>query len=361
MKILIIHATAGAGHSKAAEAIFNGIKKHTTHDVRCVDTLDYTSPFYKALYKKTYTILISHFSLLWAFFFWVADIPFLLPVIQALRRFFNGLSARALEKFLENEKFDYIFTTHFFSNEVVSSLKEKNKISAKLICVITDFDVHSIWLAKNVDCYAVACELTKKKLEHFGVPAEKIAVTGIPTDEKFLAPKDQKELRIKLGLDVDLFTVLIATGSFGIGPIGEIVGYLKDIQCVVICGHNQKLTKKLSAIKTGKVKILGFVNNMNEYMAASDALITKPGGLSISEALVVGLPLVFFSAIPGQETNNVKALRAFGVGVSGLKTFEIAQEIQTLKASPDYLEAAKEKIKKIARSNSVCDIIKLVS
>jgi processive 1,2-diacylglycerol beta-glucosyltransferase len=329
--------------------------------VRCVDTLDYTSPFYKDLYKKTYSILISYFSPLWAFFFWVADIPFLLPAVQALRRFFNHLNAKALERFLEKENFDYIITTHFFSNEVASSLKGKKKITSKLICVVTDFDVHRIWLAKNVDCYTVACELTKEKLKSFGVPESKIAVTGIPTDEKFSAPQNRAELRAKLGLDKSMFTVLIATGSFGIGPIEEILSYLKDIQCVVICGNNQKLTQKLSSVATAHVKILGFVNNMNEYMVASDVLITKPGGLSISEALVVGLPLIFFSAIPGQETNNIRTLKAFGVGVSGLKVFEIAQEIQALKASAAHLEAAKDKIKKIARPNSVCDIIRLIS
>lgn len=360
MKILITHASAGAGHSKAAEAVFNGLKKHTTHDARCVDALDYTNSFYKKSYKKTYIILISYFSLLWAFFFWVADIPFLLPAVQFVRRLYNSLNGKAFERLLIQENFDVVITTHFFSEEVVSALKEKKKITSKLICVITDFDVHSIWLAKNVDIYTVACELTKKKLQAFGVPAEKIVVTGIPTDEKFSLVPDRTALRAKLGLQPDKFTVLIATGSFGIGPIGEILGYLGDMQCVVVCGNNQNLVKELSSLKMSNAKILGFINNMNEYMAASDVLITKPGGLSISEALVVGLPLIFFSAIPGQETNNIKTLKAFGVGISGLKTYEIAQEIKTFKASPQYLADAKDKVKKIARPNSVCDIINLI-
>lgn len=360
MKILIVHATAGAGHSKAAEAIFNGIKKHTSYDVRCVDILDYTSPFYKKLYPQVYTLLISKFSWAWGFFFWIADIPVLLPLIQLIRRFSNGHSAKAFHVFLENENFDYIFTTHFFSNEIVSALKEQKKITSKLVCVVTDYDVHSIWLAKNVDCYAVACAYTKEKLKSFGVPERKISITGIPTDEKFSASYDRAALRTKLGLDPALFTVLVATGSFGMGPIEEIISYLQGIQTVVICGHNQKLVDKISSQKNKKVKACGFVNNMHEYMMASDVLITKPGGLSISEALVVGLPLIFFSAIPGQETGNVKVLKTFGVGMSGLKIYEIAQEIKTFCASQEYLQDAKDKVKKIARPNSVCDIIKLV-
>jgi len=360
MKILIVHATAGAGHSKAAEAIFNGIKEHTAHDVRCVDILEHTSPFYKKLYPQVYTVLISRFSWMWGFFFWLADIPFLLPLIQRIRRLFNGLSARAFHVFLEKENFDYIFTTHFFSNEIVSALKEQKKIISKLICVITDYDVHSIWLAKNVDRYAVACTYTEEKLKSFGVPPEKISVTGIPIDEKFLAQPDRASLRIRLGLDPARFTVLIATGSFGMGPIEEILGYLQGIQTAVICGRNQKLADKIASKNNSNVKACGFVNNMYEYMMASDVLITKPGGLSISEALTTGLPLIFFSAIPGQETNNVKVLKTFGVGISGLKTCEVAQEIKIFSASPEYLQEAKAKIKKIARPNSVCDIIKLI-
>lgn len=361
MKILITHASAGAGHSKAAEAVFNGLKKHTAHDVRCIDALDYTNFFYRTSYKKIYIVLVSYFALVWAFFFWVADIPFLLPVVQLARRIFNSVNGRAFEQFLIKENFDVVITTHFFSNEVVSALKAQKKITSKLICIVTDFDVHSIWLAKNVDVYAVACDLTKKKLESFGVAAEKIAVTGIPTDEKFAAFYDRAVLRTKLGLDPSRFTVLIATGSFGIGPIAEILKQLADIQCVVVCGNNKNLVGELTALKLPNAHIKGFINNMNEFMTAADVLITKPGGLSISEALVVGLPLIFFSAIPGQETNNIKTLKSFGVGVSNLTTLEIAQEIKTFKASPEYLAAAKDKVKKIARPNSVYDIIKLIS
>lgn len=361
MKILIVHASAGAGHSKAAEAVFNGLKKHTTHDVRCVDVLDHTNPFYKDLYRKTYIILISHLSLVWAFFFWLADVRLLLPLVQVVRRVFNHINGKKFEVFLTQENFDYVITTHFFSTEVVSALKGEKKITSKLICVVTDYDAHSIWLGQHVDHYAVACAYTKNKLLSLGVDEEKIAVTGIPVDEKFLASYERSALRSRLGLRSDMFTVLIATGSFGIGPIEDIVRRLSDIQCVVVCGHNQKLCATLSAQQFPNAKICGFINNMQEYMMAADALITKPGGLSISEALAVGLPLIFFSAIPGQETNNIKVLQEFGVGASGLSIEGIVAEIRKLSNDPAYLKNAKTNIEKIARPHSVCDIIKLIS
>ena len=109
-----------------------------------------------------------------------------------------------------------------------------------------------------------------------------------------------------MGLQPDLFTVLVATGSFGIGPIEGIIDVLKGFQVIVVCGHNRDLFRKLSGKYCALVKVLGLVDNMHELMAVSDAMVTKPGGLSICEALVSQLPLIFFNAIPGQEIGNIK-------------------------------------------------------
>ncbi|MDP8265782.1 MAG: glycosyltransferase [Candidatus Aceula meridiana] len=360
MKILIIHATAGNGHKKAAEAVYNGIKDHTNYDVRCVDALDYTNSFYRTLYRKSYKILISYFSWVWAFFFWLTDIPFLLAIIRGSRKMLYIQNAGKLHRFLREENPDCIIATHFFPHEVACYLKRKNLISSKLICVVTDYDVHSMWFSKGIDHYTVASEYTKDKLISLRIPEGQISVTGIPTDEKFSKIYDRDQLKEKLGLKKDIFTTLIATGSFGIGNIEEIIDNLKGVQSIVICGSNESLFKRLSAKKMDLVKVCGFVDNMHEYMAVSDAMITKPGGLSISEALVRGLPLVFFSAIPGQETNNIRVLKGYGIGVSDVSAQEMAQEIQKLSSSEEYRLANQEKIKKIARPSAVSDIIKLI-
>jgi processive 1,2-diacylglycerol beta-glucosyltransferase len=359
MKALVIYATAGAGHRKAAEAIAKELKASGITETVLVDSLAYTNRFYQHSYSQTYTFLITHAPWLWAIFFGMLDIPALLPLFQGLRRLFNTLNAWPLERYLRNEKFDYIFSTHFFPNEVAGYLKRSKKITATVVCSVTDFDVHRIWLARGIDYYTVATPWSKQKLISLGVAAEQIVVSGIPTDRKFSQPKDIVALKRRLGLRDDVFTVLVATGSFGIGPIEEILYSLNDFQVLVVCGHNQNLYQRLSQANKGLAKIFGLVDNMDELMAVSDVIVTKPGGLSISEALVCGLPMIFFNAIPGQETNNIRVLLEQGVGVSGLSIAEMVRMLQDLRASPEKIQAAKIKSKSLGRPSAVQDIVAL--
>jgi len=163
MKILVIHASAGAGHLKAAESLYNGIRNLTEHDVVLVDALDYSSPFFKKLYTGTYFFLISKIPWLWGFFFWILDRRWLQPLIRFVRRLYNRINAGKLHQFLREERFDYIFMTHFMPTEVAAALKRSKNISAQLVTMITDFDVHKIWLAQGIDRYCVASDWTKEK------------------------------------------------------------------------------------------------------------------------------------------------------------------------------------------------------
>lgn len=360
MKILVIYATAGAGHRKAAEALAGGLKTRTSHQIVLLDALDHTSVFYKKLYSGVYTFLITHAGWLWGTLFGLLDWRPIRPFVNCARRIQNGINAGSLHRYLKQENFDYIFSTHFFPTEVAAYLKREGAITSRIVSVITDFDVHSIWLAKGIDHYTVASEWTKRKLTAMGVPDRAILVSGIPTDEKFSRPADAKELRRRFGLKEDLLTVLIATGSFGIGPIEAIIRVLRDFQAVVICGHNRSLQERLSAYGGERVKVFGLVNNMDEMMALADVMITKPGGLSISEALVRGLPMIFFNAIPGQETGNIKVLKEYGVGISDCAIADIPKELHRLQ-SPGELQSAKERIRTLSKPSAVRDVISLVS
>jgi processive 1,2-diacylglycerol beta-glucosyltransferase len=361
MKILVIHATAGAGHQKAAEAIYYGLKKYTSHEVIIVDALDYSSPLFKKLYRSSYFFLISKVPWFWAFSFGMIDIPILLPLVRLIRRIYNLINVQSLHKFLKEQNFDYIFSTHFMPNEISSALKKKGLITSKVITAVTDYDVHSIWLAKNVDKFAVATDWTKEKLKKMGVPQEKIFVTGIPTIEKFSEKYNKEELRKKLGVKDNIFTVLIATGSFGIGPIEEIIGKIRNCQVIVVCGHNKTLFNSLNAKPNEMVKVFGLVNNMDEIMNVSHAMITKPGGLSISEALVTNLPMIFFNPIPGQETNNIMVLGQYGIGVKGQSIEHIVAELNKLKDSQEFYSTSLKNIQRIARPSAVKDIVALMS
>ena len=359
MNILVLHATAGAGHKKAAEAIFNGLK-NTSHHARIEDSLDYTPAFFKKSYVFTYVFLVTNFPSLWQFFFGVLDIPALWPLVRLVRRVYNGANTVRLEKFLTAEQFDAVICTHFLSAEVLAHLKRNGTIRSKVVCAVTDFDVHRIWVNEGIDVYTVACDYTRDKLLALGVPADKITVTGIPTDGKFAAAYDVPALKQKLGLREGLLTVLIATGSFGMGPIAQLMRLLKGYQLIIVCGHNKTLFKDLTVQAGADAHVMGLVDNMPELMAVADIMVTKPGGLSVAEALAMKLPMIFFSAIPGQETGNIRVLKTYGAGQDQCPPKDIVRIIDDLNASPQALQQLKSKLAVLSKPNAVADIIRLI-
>ncbi|MDO8675079.1 MAG: glycosyltransferase [Candidatus Omnitrophota bacterium] len=360
MNILVIHATAGAGHKKAAEAIFNELQR-TPHHVRIADALDYTHPFFKKSYVFAYVFLVTKLPWLWQFFFGLLDIPALWPLVRWVRRVYNGTNAGALEKFLTTEQFDVIICTHFLAAEVLAYLKRAGRIRARVICAVTDFDVHRIWVNEGIDVYAVACDYTRDKMLALGVPATKISVTGIPIDGKFSESYDIGALQRKLGLREGLLTILIATGSFGMGPIAALIGLLKDHQLIVVCGHNKILFEDLKGRAGKDTHVMGLVDNMPELMAVADVLVTKPGGLSIAEALARKLPMIFFSAIPGQETGNIRVLKTYGVGRGQCAPQEIVRIIDDWSSSPRILRRLKDDLAILSKPNAAADIVRLIT
>ncbi len=322
-----------------------------------IDALDYTNCFFRIAYTRGYEFAVGKVPVLWAFFFALTDQHWFLPVFRAVRRIYNGCNTGPLVEFIKAGNFQRIVVTHFLAAEVCGYLRRTGAITSQVVVVVTDFDVHKIWLIPGVDAYCVASEYTKGRLLALGVEADKIHVTGIPLDEKFIGHRDRKDVRRRLGLDPGAFTVLVSTSSFGFGPIEALADYFNGIQLIVICGHNLPLRARLEGKSNPKHKICGFVDNMEEMMAAADVMITKPGGLSVTEALANHLPMVFFSVIPGQEAGNVRVLAANGIGLSGLPLRDIASEVLGLAASPLALSEAREKTKKLAKPDSVRDII----
>ena len=358
MKLLLVYASAGAGHMMAAKAIFEGLKDHSGHDVVLVDALDKTYPLFKKMYRDGYAFMIKRIPVLWAIAFGFLDIPIMYPLFKAVRRVYNAINAKNFAKYLQEEQFDYIITCHFMPVEVASALRRKGLIKSKIITCVTDFDVHRIWLGSEVDLYTVACDFTKEKLVAMGVPEDKVVVTGIPTNEKFSHRYNVPELKQRLNVKENVFTALMATGSFGIGPIEEIIRAVEgEFQIMVICGHNKTLYTTLKKRNYNGVVVFGLVDNMHELMAISDVMITKPGGLSTSEALVSDLPLIFFSPIPGQEVNNIKVLDKYGVGIKGDSIEKIVGTLKMYRTSKNAFLEAMQNIRTVACPNAVKDII----
>ncbi|MGA2775506.1 MAG: glycosyltransferase [Candidatus Omnitrophota bacterium] len=350
MKVFITYASAGAGHKKAAEAIYDYLKTNCLDaECRLIDVLDKADFIYKFAYKAGYTYLIRHLVWLW----WAAfRVTYFKPLRFLTRRWVkisNLLHTNLFSQFLIQENPDYIISTHFLPSEIATVLKNRKIITSKLVTVITDFGVHPFWINNGTDLYVVASGVTKQDLVSEGVSEERIKESGIPVKVGFLKKHDRSSLCAKLGIDADKFTVLIMTGSFGIGPIKEIVELLyQDAQLLVVCALNKKLYEDLSRKSFPNVKVYAFVDNSDELMAVSDLVITKPGGLSISEILNIGLAPVFISSIPGQEKKNISVLSKFGIGYLPKNTKEIRDIVLDLKAN----RACRLKVRLIISSRS---------
>lgn len=359
-KILILYASAGAGHKKAAEAIFHAVKKKSW-DAENLDIVDFMPGILKWVYTTGYILLISRLVWLWTILYFLSDTPILSLFNVHLRRFFNVLACRRLIKYLIDNEFQTVISAHFLASEIVSYVKEKYGFKIRLITIVTDFGVHNFWISTKTDLYCCASESTKEVLIKKGIAAEKIMITGIPVDEKFIMGQNKDLLLSEHNLKKDQMTVLIVTGGIGVGPIEGIVDLLKDeAQLLVVCGNNKGLYERLRAKKYKNVRVFGFIDYMEKLMSISDLIVTKAGGLTVSESLVKGLPMVFFFLIPGQELTNARTIESLSAGVITKSAIEIKENILKFKQDLSLLAFYKEKTLQIARPNACQDIVSLL-
>jgi len=348
MKVIIVYASSGAGHQKAAEAVFKVFRERQGVNAYLIDSLEYTTPLFHLLYPRLYLFLVRRLPWVWGFFYDGLNFTLIGPFLRYLRRTLNALNGKRLEAFFLAENPDVIVSTHFFGSEVVSSLKQKGKLKARLITIVTDFAVHSVWVAPFVDGYVVGAVDTEESLIRRGVSKEKIAVLGIPIDPIFEKAEDRISLSKKIGISPQKFTVLVVSGGFGVGPVETLVSHLlqnRELQLLVVCGHNPSLYRRLktrTADAGPRVALYGFVNNMHELMSVSDCMVSKSGGLTMSEALAKRLPIFILYPIPGQETGNRDVLLRHQAAFSVRNIRDLKERFLDL----GFLQKELEKIKR---------------
>lgn len=357
-KILIIYATAGIGHKKAALAVKEAFDKKGKKGVLLVDVLDYTTKFFKLFYNVVYIFLVRYLPTLWGFFYYILDNPLIYSVLRPLRRLVNHLNSKKLIAFLITTKPDTIIATHFMPINVVSDLKKRGVLKTRLISVMTDYKSHKFWFSKYVDSYVVGSEYTKNDLIKRGIPPDRIQPFGIPCAKSFSEEKNIAALKSEMGLDPAKKTIFILGGGFGIGPIKRLVLYLdkvdREFQGIVVCGYNKKLytsIERITQTTTHKFKNYRFVNNIDELMAVSDVLVSKSGGISVTEALNAGLPMIVIHPIPGQEMRNYKFLEKHNAALKIRNPKEITRLVEGLFGS-NKLDVLKENIMEVRRINS---------
>lgn len=362
MKVIIVYASAGAGHFRAAEAVSNYLKEHSAGiELKLVDILEKTNTLFRLGYAGGYAFLVNYAVCLWKWLFWFTSFPLLRLSTRTIVSLINRMNTKKFVQFLIQDNPDFIISTHFLPSEIAAVVKRTKKIKSRLVTIITDFAVHPFWVSDLTDIYIVASEFSKEQLVRQGVKESRIKEFGIPVHSKFLRQYERDKLCKKFNLAENKFTVLIMTGSFGVGPLEDIIRQLyTDVQILVVCAANKQLYARLKDINFPNVWVFGFVDNAQELMAVSDIMITKPGGLSISEALVMELVPVFISVLPGQEEGNVRALKEYGVGLVPGGIEDIKNTILDFRDHPDKLMRIKDNIKKIKKpfaAREICNAL----
>ncbi len=358
MKILIAYASAGAGHRISAEAIYDYLKANRPElEVELVDILSDANPLFRFIYKEGYAFLVYRATWVWRLLFWLTGLSFLRKFSRWMISPLDILSCRRFIRQLINKDPDYIITTHFLPPDLAGHLKKNNKIHSKIITIITDYGVHPFWISEGTDTYIVASGFTKARLLEAGVNENNIKEFGIPFSAKFQQKLNRQQLSGKLGIEADKFTVLLMTGSFGLGPLEKIAELIsRQAQVLVVCANNHSLYARLRKKNIANVKVFGFVHNAQELMAVSDMIITKPGGLTITELINMELVPVFINAIPGQETVNIAALNSYGVGMVPENISEINNMVTVLKNNPQELKSLKENVRRLQKHSTCREI-----
>lgn len=367
MKILIFHASAGYGHKKVGEVIERAFLRRGLNptEVTLEDALDFTSDFFSRAYPAIYYYSVRHIPQAWGWFYETFDRPQIYACIRPLRSWFNRLEGRQLLRRVQERKPDHIVCTHFFSAELLSWAKKEGKIKAFLTVVITDFFPHAFWINEGTDVYWVMDEESKRALVKRGVPQDKVIAGGIPVDPLFQPTGRKNEILKKCGLTPDRFTLLLTSGSFGLGPQEQILRELEvfsgRVQCLVVCGNNHRLQKKLEAASFPyPVKIFGFVDFMPELMEASDLIVAKSGGATTVESLAKGIPMIVLHPIPGQETRNAHYLKEHDVSFFVEKPEQIRLILQALFDDPRVLESKQRAIASLAKPHAVEDLLNFI-
>jgi processive 1,2-diacylglycerol beta-glucosyltransferase len=365
-KVLLLSASSGAGHTRAAQAIERAlIEMKAAEVIRHVDTLDYTNKLFRHLYSKAYIEMVSKAPEVMG---WLYD-QFDKPWKNERRRLaFDKLNTRPFVKMLQEYQPDITICTHFLPAEIISWLKAKDRLTSRQAIVVTDFDVHAMWLCHYYEHYFVALEETRVHLEKLGIQPEKISVTGIPIDPVFCRRKDKAEMRRKHGLRQDRTTILVSAGGFGVGSLQHMLTSLLELRhsadVIAVCGKNQELKQKLEGVASAasagsevSIKLIGFTTEMDELMAASDIVLGKPGGLTTSEALASGLVFVVVNPIPGQEERNADHLLEEGVGIRCNSLPVLAYKIDRLLDDPARFAGMQSNSLRLARPRAAFEIV----
>lgn len=371
-KILIFYGSYGGGHLSAAKAISNHLKETYGKqiEVKMVDCIEYINKYINKVSTEAYKELAKKAPWAWKRVYKNSQNGALSHISNTT----NKLMSFKLNQLLQEFEPDLVISTHPFSTQMCAILKKRDKIDCKLATVLTDYHIHAQWLVlyKYVDYFFVANEQMKTDMIAEGVNDQRIFVTGIPVSEAFSNKFDKKAICEEFGLSEEKNTVLFfAGGEFGLGRnttymvLKALIRLFKTTQVVAIAGKNKRMKNRfLELVETtqssDRVKILEYTNKVPELMSISSIVITKPGGLTVTECLASNLPIVIINPIPGQEEENAEFLVENDVAIWIKKGDNIARALKNLYRNKEHFALMKENTKALAKPDATSEICRIV-
>ena len=367
-RILVLSASVGAGHLRAAQAVELALRELAPDaEVRNVDVLTLTNAGFRKLYGQAYLDLVNKAPHVLGYFYDLLDKPRRPKSTRdRLRLAVEKVNLRKFCELIECDNWDVVVNTHFLPAEIIASLRRDGKLDLPQITATTDFETHRLWVNQPCERYFTATPEGSQYLQHWGVPAVDVTVTGIPIHPVFSKPKDRGECLKKHGLKGDRPVVLQLAGGFGVGPIEQlfraVLSVEAPVEVVVVAGKNEQAKRQVGAVDVPsrhRAKVMGFTSEIDELMEAADVVVSKPGGLTTSEVLARGAAMVIVNPIPGQESRNSDFLLENGAAIKVNNAATLPLKLSRLLADPKRLDAIKANARRVAKPQAAFDVARL--
>lgn len=366
-RVLVLSASVGAGHLRAAEAVELALKQVAPDaDVQNRDVLDFTNVVFRRMYSNAYLDLVNYFPHFVGYFYdWMEGDGETRTSRKRdkLRMAVQKLNLGAFVRYLTLERWDLVINCHFLPAELIAMLRTKGELSLPQVTVCTDFDTHRLWINQPCERYFCATDEGSLHLQHFGVPAGDIRVTGIPIHPVFAEPADRAACLKAQGLVGDRPVLLQLCGGFGVGPVEAVYRGLLDVtvpaEIAVVCGRNEALKEALEKLPKPdrhRVKIIGLTREIDQLMGCADIVVSKPGGLTTSEILARGAAMVVVNPIPGQESRNSDYLLENGAAVKVNHACVLSAKVTQLLKEPERLASLRAAAKKLGHPQAAFDV-----
>ncbi len=366
--LVIVSVSAGAGHVRAAEALKITAEQqyqdiHAIH----IDLMDLVPDHFRKLYTDTYIHVVEHHPSLWGYLYRFADRQKADSRLNQLRRAIERLNTRKLNSTLAELQPNHVICTHFLPAALLSRMITKGAFTHSAWVVDTDFDIHNMWIYDHISGYFAADDEVAWRMRDRGVPPDRIHVTGIPIMPSFSQELDRTSCAAELGIDPNKLTFLMMSGGAGLEGTEKLAERLlqpeADFQIIALAGKNEKLLealKQLAAQHPQRLFPLGFTRTIERVMAASDLAITKPGGLTTSECLAMGLPMIVVSPIPGQEERNADYLLEHGAALKAYDVAGLEYRVKLLLNQPQRLKEMRQHLQNMGKPHAARDVLRIV-